>query len=335
MPAEPLISVIVSTYNQEDTIACALDSILSQKPGVPFEIVMTVDGGSDRTADICREYAERFHDLIRLTVNERNIGIRESYFNAILRCRGKYIADCAGDDYWVDPLKLKKQLDILESDPEITLVHTDWLSEDKLTGKIFRSKACEAKDRFALPLQPGKNLVLPILRRDAPCIIHFCTAMYRRDTVMHAYELHPDLFRNPAYPCEDLQLAVSLASSGKIAYIPEVTLHYRTGGMSDTARNSFANNFDFYFGSLLLNRSLQQYAGLSDAEMRPYHNVAIPYLAAQLFYSGTNSRRNDFLSAIDSVDFHKPLKMRLYLICSRLAAIQRPLSAILRKIKNL
>ena len=51
-------------------------------------------------------------------------GIIDNYFDTLLDCRGRYIADCAGDDFWIDPLKLEKEVNILEQHPEVTLVHT-------------------------------------------------------------------------------------------------------------------------------------------------------------------------------------------------------------------
>ena len=123
---ENLISVIVATYNQEDTIRRTLDSILMQQCHIPYEIVIGEDCSTDSTRSICEEYVKEHPDTIRLFANKKNKGVINNYIDCILECRGKYIADCAGDDFWTDPLKLEKEVTILETHDDVTLVHTDW-----------------------------------------------------------------------------------------------------------------------------------------------------------------------------------------------------------------
>ncbi len=123
---KPTISVIVVTYNQEDTIGRTLDSILMQQCHVPYEIVIGEDCSTDNTLAVCRQYAEQHPDIIRILANQVNKGVINNYFDCMLQCRGEYIADCAGDDFWSDPQKLEKEVLVLESDPSVTLVHTAW-----------------------------------------------------------------------------------------------------------------------------------------------------------------------------------------------------------------
>ena len=109
---ENLISVVVCTYNQEDTIARTLDSILMQQCHVPYEIIIGEDCSTDHTRDICKSYAEKHPNVIRLIANKQNKGVLDNYFDCLLAAQGKYIADCAGDDFWTDPLKLEKEVTI-------------------------------------------------------------------------------------------------------------------------------------------------------------------------------------------------------------------------------
>ena len=115
------VSVIVLTYNQENTIKRTLDSILSQKCNFNFEIIIGDDCSTDSTVRICQEYQSSYPTIIRLICNETNKGVVKNYYNCILASKGKYIADCAGDDYWVTTTKLQKQYDILEKDPTYKL----------------------------------------------------------------------------------------------------------------------------------------------------------------------------------------------------------------------
>jgi len=85
----PKVSVIVCTYNQEDTIGAALDSILAQKTDFDFEIVVADDCSADRTPAICREYAGRYPGKVRAIINEENKGIADNYYDTLYECRGK------------------------------------------------------------------------------------------------------------------------------------------------------------------------------------------------------------------------------------------------------
>ena len=104
---ENKISVVVCTYNQEDTIARTLDSILMQQCHLPYEIIIGEDCSTDNTLSICQQYAEHHPGIIRVMANKPNKGVVRNYFDCLLAADGKYIADCAGDDFWTDPLKLE------------------------------------------------------------------------------------------------------------------------------------------------------------------------------------------------------------------------------------
>lgn len=82
------ISIIVVTYNQEETIGRTLDSILSQRYEGDFEIVIGDDASTDRTGEICRDYAARYPARIRYIGRERNLGVVRNYFDCIEQSRG-------------------------------------------------------------------------------------------------------------------------------------------------------------------------------------------------------------------------------------------------------
>ena len=123
---EDKISVIVATYNQEETIARTLDSVLMQQCHVPIEIILGEDCSTDGTLAVCQHYANEHPDVIRLIANKQNKGLVDNYFDCILAAQGKYIADCAGDDFWTDPLKLEKEVCVMEQHPNVTMALTRW-----------------------------------------------------------------------------------------------------------------------------------------------------------------------------------------------------------------
>ncbi len=113
----PLVSVSCITYNHEPYIKDALNGFLMQETDFPFEVLIHDDASTDKTADIIREYETRYPKIIKpiyQTENQHSQGIKISFTYQYPRARGEYIALCEGDDYWIDPLKLKKQSVVLD-----------------------------------------------------------------------------------------------------------------------------------------------------------------------------------------------------------------------------
>ncbi len=85
-------------------------------------LVLSDDCSTDGTGAICRDYAARYPDRIRLLTGDVNVGMRANYRRTIEACRGRYVAMCDGDDWWCDPLKLQRQVEALEVMPVDTHV---------------------------------------------------------------------------------------------------------------------------------------------------------------------------------------------------------------------
>ena len=237
---ENMISVVVLTYNQEGTISRTLDSILMQQCHVPFEIVVGEDCSTDNTRTICERYAKNYPDIIRLICNPHNKGIVDNYFDCLLACRGKYIADCAGDDFWTDPQKLEKEVSIMEAHDKVTMVITNWQYYDEASHKTIPSR-----QQQHAPITPGRDLLKAIITQHNMSVFHLCTALYRADVFRKAYEEDTFLFRNKGFCSEDIQIAFSMALHGDIAYIPDITLSYSLG--QNTVSNSTDDVKQFAF----------------------------------------------------------------------------------------
>lgn len=119
---EPLVSVTISTYNHHDWISQAISGVMAQKCSFPFEIIVSDDGSSDGTAEICKTYQQRYPDRIRLITSDKNRGSKANLYRLRKRVRGKLHAICEGDDFWVDPMKLKLQVMALIENPDCSIV---------------------------------------------------------------------------------------------------------------------------------------------------------------------------------------------------------------------
>ncbi|KYP15128.1 glycosyltransferase family 2 protein [Flavihumibacter sp. CACIAM 22H1] len=136
--ANPVISVIIITFQQVDFIKSAIEGVLQQKCSKGFEVIICDDDSTDGTREICIEYATKFPQMIRLFLHKRENNIKVlgkpcgifQYVYSLLQARGNYIAICSGDDFWQDEFKLEKQSDFLLNNPSYSLVYHGWVEAE-------------------------------------------------------------------------------------------------------------------------------------------------------------------------------------------------------------
>lgn len=124
---KPLVVIHCITYNHEQYICDALDGFVMQKTDFPFVAIVHDDASTDNTAEIIKDYAEKYPDIIFPIFETENQYSKKNgsltlIMNTACQATGaKYIAMCEGDDYWTDPLKLKKQVAFLEKNLEYSM----------------------------------------------------------------------------------------------------------------------------------------------------------------------------------------------------------------------
>ena len=161
--SKPLVSVCVQTYQHADFIKECLDSILMQKTNFEIEILLGDDSSTDGTREICKKYAEKFPDKIRLFMHHRenNIAIggsptgRFNFMTNLLSAKGKYIALCEGDDYWTDPYKLQKQVDFLVKNEDFVLSFHDTSIVDKFGVLLSKGRLKNNK-----PIRTSEEIIV-------------------------------------------------------------------------------------------------------------------------------------------------------------------------------
>lgn len=129
LPEERRHKVCISSiaYNQEAFIAQTLEGFVMQQTDFPFVAVVHDDASTDGTANIIREYADKYPDII-FPIFERENQYRKPGGPLTLimhlaqeATRAPYIAKCEGDDYWTSPQKLQMQVDFLDKNPEYVM----------------------------------------------------------------------------------------------------------------------------------------------------------------------------------------------------------------------
>lgn len=113
----PLVSVNIITFNHAPYLAQAIESIINQECEFEFEVLIGEDCSSDSTRSVCLDYQRKYPGIIRVLFSEMNVGPSANWLRIASRSRGTYMALCEGDDYWTDPLKLKKQVALLTQYP--------------------------------------------------------------------------------------------------------------------------------------------------------------------------------------------------------------------------
>lgn len=138
----PLVSICCITYNHAQFIWKCLDAFLMQQTDFPIEILIHDDCSTDGTTEIIREYEAKYPDLIFPLYEEENQyqqgKAAEIDFYNYRRARGKYIAYCEGDDYWTDPLKLKKQVDFMEANSEYSVCFHNCVAYNTWSGEYVK-----------------------------------------------------------------------------------------------------------------------------------------------------------------------------------------------------
>jgi glycosyltransferase involved in cell wall biosynthesis len=207
----PVVSVIILCYNQEKYIAQTVESIVSQETDFNYEIIIADDYSTDRTREILLRYKEKYPDKINLIFNEKNIGLIANYLQTIKQTKGQYIAQCAGDDYWIDNRKLQKQFDFLSQKPDYALVHTQHLHYIEKTDSFEQ----------AVPEERAENTFQELLAGNR---IGANTVMMRKDCFTEAVSAG---IYNCGFEAEDYPLWLYFAQHYKIGYLPDCTAVYR------------------------------------------------------------------------------------------------------------
>lgn len=115
------VSVVMCTFNGERYVREQLDSIVAQTYPI-HELIIEDDGSTDRTVEICREYASRY-PFIRVVVNERNLGLDANFEAATMRSTGDFVALSDQDDVWY-PEKISRQVAAIGDTTFVSLAMT-------------------------------------------------------------------------------------------------------------------------------------------------------------------------------------------------------------------
>lgn len=128
------VSVRLIAYNHEKFIAQSIEGVLSQKTNFPVELIIGDDFSTDNTLKIANQYTSTANVTVKILnrqkgdeywVKRQKLGRLFNNTETLFACSGQYVALLDGDDYWIDPLKLQKQADFLDSHPDFAICFHD------------------------------------------------------------------------------------------------------------------------------------------------------------------------------------------------------------------
>lgn len=231
---EIFVSIKCAVYNHEQYIRQCLEGFVMQKTNFRFEAIVHDDASTDGSVAIIREYAEKYPHIIKpIYETENQYSKRDGSLTRIMNaaCKGKYIAVCEGDDYWIDPLKLQKQVDFMEAHPDYGLIYGKARVFNQAKNKYeIRNTGKERKSYEDLLI---KGNAIPTL-----------TCVYRKSLIENYSN---EITRK--WKMGDQPLWLYISHKSKIHYMDEILAVYRKLIHSASSRENYETAGEFITSS--------------------------------------------------------------------------------------
>lgn len=206
---DKMTSICMITYNHAEFISQAVEGILKQETDFLIEFVIGEDCSTDQTREICLKYEQEYPEIVRVLPRTVNLGAASNFIDALSNCKGKYIALCEGDDYWTDPLKLQKQINFLEANPDFAICF------HRVNVKY------EDDDEKSYLSNPDQKEITTFEDLAAGNYIHTPSCVFRNSLFGEFPEWYKDS------PVGDYPLHLLNAEHGKIKFFEDVMAVYR------------------------------------------------------------------------------------------------------------
>jgi glycosyltransferase involved in cell wall biosynthesis len=285
------VAVFLITYNHKKYIAEAIESILNQKTNFKYKIYIGDDCSTDGTSEICQEFKIKNPEKIDLVIRTKNIGASKNALSIYERCfssGAKYTAILDGDDYWTDPLKLQKQFDFMENNPDFSLcfhnclIKQEYSHKESLPPSLFNGVM--NKEFYSIEDVLDKLLMA------------VGSIFFRNEFINPLPKWYTEIIFG------DLPLIILLAGKGKIKYLDFTGSVYR---MNDAGiGKEFSGKF-LAEGKIFLYKKIDAHFDYR------YSEQIAPYLSKNyLMLSNINIREREFISAY--LNFKNFIRLRPY-----------------------
>jgi glycosyltransferase involved in cell wall biosynthesis len=225
----PFVAIWMVTYNHKVFIEQAIESVVIQETNFEYKLFVGEDCSSDNTNEICKKLKDKYPNKIELFLNDKNLGANKNAKQIYQQCfdsGAKYVALLEGDDYWTDPLKLQKQVDFLEANPNYVLCfhQVNFLKTNGEIVEDFITKVPENYETIDALARLGNY-------------IHTPSVVFRNVIKEFPFEFSQS-------PIGDYFLYMMLAEHGKLKYLEEKMAVYREGVGVWSDKSNYFRNFN-------------------------------------------------------------------------------------------
>ncbi len=297
MLKRPEVSIICYTYNHERSVKDALNSFIAQKTNFPIEILIYDNASTDNTVAIINEYEKLYPEMIKPIIQKEHLHHNEVDGQQINfeRARGKYIAICNGDSFWLDEYKLQRQVDYLEKTKNCVLsVHAVKVID--VDGRDL--------DHISSPSKMSRFYNTTDLINGDSQLFSTSSMLFRTYIIKN----RPSLFMNLPVKMRDYVLTLYLSLFGQVHFMRDVMSCYQANKLN------FLTTLDGAIGEL--NQHYPQEMGewlLQFDEWTNYsfHNaIEAKLLANQFKMEGKGNNKMDAM-ALQSDSESMPLKQKV------------------------
>lgn len=294
---EVMVSICCITFNQESYIRDALDGFVSQKTDFKYEVLIHDDASTDKTADIIREYQEKYPEMIKpilQTENQYSKGLTNvSGTWNFPRAKGKYIAMCEGDDYWTDENKLKRQVDYMEAHPDCSMVFHSAKVEVQGTAVTESMMRPYKKSRVVTP----EEII------DKTSGYPTASLLFRTEMVKNL----PDFYNHA--PIADIPLQLLAANMGYAYYMDEPMCVYRLGGAASWTTLMKQGNYekkqqDYAKAMKVMYKGFDEFSG------KRFHETVARAWKRLYFLTQVNTKHYDVVLDKKNRNFYRELNIR-------------------------
>lgn len=273
----PKVSVVTITYGHEDFIIQTLDGILMQDYLGEIEFIIANDNSPDDTNKVIMTYfvnkvcPKNFS--IKYTRHKYNKGMMPNFIWALKQCEGKYVALCEGDDYWTDPCKLSKQVNLLEKNKAVGIVHSCYQVLKGNGSNFSRRNQIKRNNEYKYYLESGD--------------IRTLTVCFRAEFLTEYFILCEQKFMIDAVS-GDRALFLLIAQYSKIYFVDESTGVYREDSPNSVSNfSSMKKDFLFKLNTSILNQNLYKYFNINFQKKQTEDSI--------IYYSAILEHRKNFI----------------------------------------
>lgn len=309
------VSVVIITYGHEKYIIDCLEGVFMQSCNFDIELIIADDNSPDDTEAIVNNYLLKSiipkNIEVTYTKHDSNKGPNSNFSWAIKQATGKYIALCEGDDYWIDPLKLQMQFEVLDNNPQLEICSHP---SKRRYGDLVK------KDNYGYWGELPKIISVQNVIKNYSSTAPLQSIMFRNTNIQELTVILNQLLEGHS----TIQIFYSL--KGGLYYLPYYMSVYRFASSSSISKTLFKNDKGYLKRQFLIWENLDLLNEYSNYKYKEEFNKTKQANALFVYYNG-------FLNVFQKIILVKKYKLYQNHITLK-NIIYSEIYSILKSVKN-